>query len=812
MGIDAKTQTFSKTFSGNAFSVAVFFAGLLLFAVLALVWSSKANAVPAPIDRFEVTQPDGSSFVARQYGDEWNNGVETIAGYTVVKDAGVWEYAEKAANGGLVPSGEIVTKDAPPEVPKHLRSELPSDLRPSDPDSAFAPPPPEESPSGEATNAPSSEESTMASLSSPSIGTQKSLVILASFPNQPPLGSTPAQWSTKFFGANNSVKDYYNEVSYGKLNIAPATESHGTANNGVVGWVRLSMNHPDTNTDPDEMNRLISRNAILAANRYVNYGAYDTNRDGLITAKELHVTVIVAGEEAALCDGKPCARNSVWGHRFYLVDNRLQEAGVKAPTVDGVQVGQYTKGGGYTQFGEWHKTRMATLGIMVHEIGHDLGLPDLYDTTPRHAADSRGVGLWSVMGAGSWLGLNVNDGTMPSHPDAFSKSYEGWLAPIRVAGTNVAKSIAHSAMYAAAFQLRDNPNGVDWTWSDTGYPTRGTGEYFLVENRQRVGYDRALPGCGLLVWHIDESVTYDNYANSDENHKLVDLEEADGLNELDTMQSFGDQGDPFTSTGGGRTTFNGATNPNSMLYNNTGSGVAMSNASACDTTMSANFTAPGAATNTAPTGTIKINAGAAATRNLQNKLTLSATDADGVAQMRFHNDSGTWTAWEPYATTKWWNLRNAQGIRTVYVQYKDKKGNVSGETAIKDTIEYDTVSPSITAITPAPGSHKVPLDASVKITFSDDMNASTVTTNNIFIRRLNKDGTYGAINSAVTYYASSRTAVLNPVNNLSAGATYVVSVLGGPEGGGVKDTAYNELDQDSGTPGTQGHFWRLYTW
>lgn len=214
---------------------------------------------------------------------------------------------------------------------------------------------------------------------------------------------------------------------------------------------------------------------------------------------------------------------------------------------------------------------------------------------------------------------------------------------------------------------------------------------------------------------------------------------------------------------------------------------------------------------TAPTGTIKINAGAAATRNLQNKLTLSATDADGVAQMRFHNDSGTWTAWEPYATTKTWTLRNAQGIRTVYVQYKDKKGSVSGETAIKDTIEYDTVSPSISAITPAPGAHNVPLDASVKITFNDDMMTSTVTPQNIFIERLNNNGTHTAVSAAVTYYASSRTAVLNPVNNLSARATYDVNVQGGPEGSGVKDTAYNEIDKDPGKPGTQGYYWRLYT-
>jgi hypothetical protein len=212
-----------------------------------------------------------------------------------------------------------------------------------------------------------------------------------------------------------------------------------------------------------------------------------------------------------------------------------------------------------------------------------------------------------------------------------------------------------------------------------------------------------------------------------------------------------------------------------------------------------------------PTGTIKINAGSAATNKLTTNLTLSATDPDGVAQMRFHNDSGSWTAWEPYATTKTWTLRNAQGIRTVFVQYKDTKGNVSGETAIKDTIEYDTVSPLITTVTPARGSHNVPLGASVNITFNDDMNTSTLTNNNVFMRRYLGGTSYEAVPAAVTYYASSKTVVLNPVNNLVANGDYVVSVLGGPDGGGVKDTAGNEIDQDTSTPGTQGTFWHMYT-
>eukprot|EP00727_Mastigamoeba_balamuthi_P003035 m51a1_g12729 hypothetical protein (156) ;mRNA; f:1133-3498 len=49
-------------------------------------------------------------------------------------------------------------------------------------------------------------------------------------------------------------------------------------------------------------------------------------------------------------------------------------------------------------------------------------------------------------------------------------------------------------------QFGENPNGVDWQWLD--HP--GTGEYFLVENRQKVGLDIGAPGSGVVVWHVNE--------------------------------------------------------------------------------------------------------------------------------------------------------------------------------------------------------------------------------------------------------------------------------------------------------------------
>jgi len=533
---------------------------LLVSVAVAALWSGAASAAPAaPVDS-TLKQPNGKAFKAKPWGDEWTNGFETPEGFTIVRNraSGAWEYAEKGPQGTLKPSGEKVALGAPPSgVEKHLRPE-----EPEQPD-ADEPAPPQQSP-----------EPQGPSLASPNTGTQKQLVILVKFADQAPVGSTPAQWRSKFFGASESVKHYYQEASYGKLNIAPAAETHGTANDGVVGWIKLNQNHPNTGGNTGEANARLTRDAVRAADQYVNFKAYDKNGNGYLSTKELHVTVIVAGYEAA---GWSSWGKSVWGHQWSLW-------GTLAPNVDGVVFGEWTKGGGYTQFGEWHGDHMATIGIMAHELGHDLGLPDLYDTD----GSSEGIGNWSVMAGGTWLALpGKYPGSLPALPDAFSKSYEGWLKPQRVSGTGVVTSIPQAETNATAIQLRNNPFGVDWTFGEKS----GTGEYFLIENRQKVGYDAALPGSGLLVWHIDETRTSTNGANANEARKLVDLEEADGWDDLDTGWNRGDAGDTYPGSSSNRL-FNKTSYPNSLLYGGLLSRVTVSNISASSPTMSATLTAP----------------------------------------------------------------------------------------------------------------------------------------------------------------------------------------------------------------------------
>lgn len=102
--------------------------------------------------------------------------------------------------------------------------------------------------------------------------------------------------------------------------------------------------------------------------------------------------------------------------------------------------------------------------------------------------------------------------------------------------------------------------------------------------------------------------------------------------------------------------------------------------------------------NTAPTGSVSVNGGAAATNNRNVTLTLAASDAlTGVTQMRFSNTGTSFSAGEAFSTTKAWTLTTGAGTKTVYVQFGDGAGNWSA--SFTDTIVLDTTAPTVSART-----------------------------------------------------------------------------------------------------------------
>jgi len=94
---------------------------------------------------------------------------------------------------------------------------------------------------------------------------------------------------------------------------------------------------------------------------------------------------------------------------------------------------------------------------------------------------------------------------------------------------------------------------------------------------------------------------------------------------------------------------------------------------------------------TPPTGSVSINGGDLYTNSVSVVLALSASDSNGVTEMRFSNNGSTYSTPEPYSAFKAWALAAAEGARTVYVQFKDQADNWSS--AYTDTIILDSQAP-----------------------------------------------------------------------------------------------------------------------
>lgn len=221
---------------------------------------------------------------------------------------------------------------------------------------------------------------------------------------------------------------------------------------------------------------------------------------------------------------------------------------------------------------------MDDLGCYCHEVGHLLGLPDLYNWK------SPVVGSWCLMA----IGDHLDNGRTPSHPSAWCKIHLGWKQPQTIGELPKNQEIpAVTGENGAIYKVE--------------IPGTGGQEYFLLENRQQKGFERNLPGSGLLIWHVDQSKCIHKAPNSDPNHFFITLIESDGKNDLlqdinDLMKKdefkvaikelIGDDGDAFPGITVNRN-FNGESNPNSNSYSGVKSMVSITDISDSDDVMKA---------------------------------------------------------------------------------------------------------------------------------------------------------------------------------------------------------------------------------
>jgi hypothetical protein len=152
------------------------------------------------------------------------------------------------------------------------------------------------------------------------------------------------------------------------------------------------------------------------------------------------------------------------------------------------------------------------------------------------------------------------------------------VTPINVTSNMSGASIPRVMDNATVYRLWDNG-------------TVGN-QYYLIENRQKVGYDAQLPGAGLCIWHVDESKSNNTKewypGHTATGNYVVALEQADGLWDMDKNVDQGDTGDPFPGSTN-KTTFSAATTPNSNAYSGTQTFVTITNISASANTMTCDF-------------------------------------------------------------------------------------------------------------------------------------------------------------------------------------------------------------------------------
>lgn len=359
----------------------------------------------------------------------------------------------------------------------------------------------------------------------PVVGTKKAIVLLVDFSDAPATTSQSHYQDMLFSSgtyAGGSMRDYYREASYNKLTV---TGNVAGAGGPTSGWFRAP--HPKSyyadgnfgfNGYPKNAQKLVE-DVLDLANPFVNFSQYDNDGDGNIEA----LVIICAGSGGEVTGNK----NDIWSHKW----------GISPKTLDGKKASTY-----------FMAPEDGRVGVMAHELGHLLmGWPDLYDTD----YSSAGTGRWDLMAGGSWN----NGGNTPAHPTAWCKYKVGWITPTVLFNNGQTVTFNPYADQGHVYKL---PIG-----------SASSKEYFLVSNRQKKKFDAHLPGEGLIIEHVDDNLSN----NTDENHYLVDIEQADGQRDLNTNANRGDANDPYPTASNDK--FTKDTTPNSKAYSGADSKVAV---------------------------------------------------------------------------------------------------------------------------------------------------------------------------------------------------------------------------------------------
>ena len=344
----------------------------------------------------------------------------------------------------------------------------------------------------------------------PSLGARKVPIILVEYQDKR-FNNTREQIIQAMLTGNTSVQQYFKDQSNGKYD--PDFE--------VFGIYTLSQNRQyyggnTSGGDDKGLGSMVTEACQMAAADGVSFNRFDTNSDNYCDV----VIVIYAGVGEA--QASYTVPSAIWPCNWNLQSASYYGMGGNGafrPNGSNVYVNNFAV------FNELHgssdnTTTIDGIGTFCHEFGHCLGLPDFYDT---NYGGHYGMGYWDIMDTGCY----ANDTYTPVGYSAYEKNFMGWIDYVMPhPGTHYTLPIWNQKDEETdkALFIQSDING---------------NEYFIIENRRQQGWDRYLPGQGLLIHHITYSAErWSANTPNNQNIQLVTIMPAD--NSLSTNNESGD--------------------------------------------------------------------------------------------------------------------------------------------------------------------------------------------------------------------------------------------------------------------------------
>lgn len=417
----------------------------ILLSTVALATALAAMAVPAKQSVYHFVQTDGTTINVSRAGDEWHSSYVTTDGYTVARDA-KGDFYYRDINGLTAvkahnPEGRSADENsylATVGSGLTLKATLPETGR---------------------KKARMNSERRKLATDVPQKGSPRVPVVLVQYSDVKLKDDPVTTFTAQFTEGATSAYQYFYDQSFGAYQpqfdvLGPVTLSRTRAYYGAHSG----------NSNDVRLGAMVAEGCQGLSG--VDWSRYDNDGDGKVDV----VVVLYAGVGEADSD----VDEAIWPCQWYLSSSDYK----KSLKIGGTTIDKFAV---FNELLGADPNRIDGIGTFCHEFSHCLGLPDFY---PTDYSNHFGMGSWSLLHYGCY----ANQGYTPCGYTAYERNFMGWYdIDTPEPNTTYTLNPITPTLKGKSYRVQSDYNA---------------NEYYILENRQRTGWDAFLPASGLQVTHV----------------------------------------------------------------------------------------------------------------------------------------------------------------------------------------------------------------------------------------------------------------------------------------------------------------------